>query len=244
MNLSDLKRNWDAYGRIDPLWAILNFPDKKGKRWSKEEFFATGTQEIKEVMQHIASLGISLPRTRALDFGCGVGRLTQALTDYFDTVIGVDIAPSMIQAAQQHNLYPDRCTYYVNKTDDLKQFSDNMFDFIYTNITLQHMNPVYAMKYIRELVRVLNPQGLLCFQLPSHKTGYDLVYLLCPSVIRRALKRIVCAMQRQPVIDIYSIRRSKVIRFLQEAGARLRDVKETSSAGRRWRTFMYCVTKG
>jgi hypothetical protein len=42
MHLDDLKRNWNALGTVDPLWAILAYPERLGNRWSPEEFFATG----------------------------------------------------------------------------------------------------------------------------------------------------------------------------------------------------------
>src|ERR1700682_912533 len=51
---------------------------------------------------------------RHLDFGCGVGRLTQGPASYFASVRGVDIAPSMIELAKRHNRYPDVCHYDLN----------------------------------------------------------------------------------------------------------------------------------
>lgn len=40
------------------------------------------------------------PDATVLDFGCGDGRLTEGLTAHFLQVVGVDIAPSMVLAAQ------------------------------------------------------------------------------------------------------------------------------------------------
>ena len=42
-------------------------------------------------------------RDRALDFGCGVGRLTRALGDRFDAVVGVDISAGMVEQARRLN---------------------------------------------------------------------------------------------------------------------------------------------
>ena len=79
IDLKELQKNWDTFGKIDPLWAIITWPDKKGNRWDLEEFFSLGREEIAMIMTHIASLGLSLQHRKALDFGCGVGRVTQAL---------------------------------------------------------------------------------------------------------------------------------------------------------------------
>ena len=65
------------------LWAILTEPSKWFGRWDEGEFFETGVKQIAGVMETIQSLGIDVARGRALDFGCGVGRLTQALCDAF-----------------------------------------------------------------------------------------------------------------------------------------------------------------
>lgn len=91
MNIKDLQRNWDELARTDPLWAIITLPDKKGNKWGIEEFFETGIKEVMEVLRHSESLGVNLQRRRALDFGCGVGRLTQAMAAGIP-VIGSDAA--------------------------------------------------------------------------------------------------------------------------------------------------------
>src|SRR5919199_448723 len=167
MNLKELKTNWDEFGKQDPLWAILTEPTKKNNNWKPDEFFKTGEEEIKSILNYTESLGISSSRKRAFDFGCGVGRLTQALCPYFDECYGVDIAPSMIESANKYNRYGNKCNYYVNDSDNLSLFEDNYFDFIYSKIVLQHIKPEYSRNYIKEFLRVLAPGGLLVFQAPS-----------------------------------------------------------------------------
>jgi SAM-dependent methyltransferase len=167
---ADFKRlgeNWEELGRRAPLWAILSLPEKRNKKWNISEFFESGEREIAGVLEYVESLDILQSRRRVLDFGCGVGRLTQALCRHFDECCGVDIAPSMIQLAEEYNSYGSRCRYYVNDSDDLSLFEDNTFDFIYSNIVLQHMKPKYSKRYIKEFLRILAPEGVLVFQIPS-----------------------------------------------------------------------------
>lgn len=33
MDLKDLQKNWDTFGMVDPLFAILTDPQKKGNKW-------------------------------------------------------------------------------------------------------------------------------------------------------------------------------------------------------------------
>lgn len=167
MNIDELRRNWDEFGKKDPLWAILTDPRMKGGKWNPKAFFETGRAQVAETMAQLNGLGIAIPRGKCLDFGCGIGRLTQALCDHFDECCGVDIAPSMIELAQTYNRHPDRCRYYLNTFEDLRIFDDNTFDFVYSYIVLQHMRPEYSKSYIKEFLRVLRPGGLVIFQLPS-----------------------------------------------------------------------------
>lgn len=167
MELGELQKDWEEFGRIDPLWAILTDPSKKHNRWDPVEFFATGEAEIECLMDRIATLPFSLRRGRALDFGCGVGRLTQALCRHFEQCVGVDIAASMIDLARTYNRFADRCQYRVNAADDLRLFEDGHFDLVYSNIVLQHIPPEYSARYIRDFVRILAPGGMAVFQLPS-----------------------------------------------------------------------------
>src|SRR4051812_21440992 len=167
MHLSELQSNWDSFARLDPFWAILTDPRKRGNRWNPVEFFNTGREEVGELVDQASRLGVPRRWASALDFGCGVGRLTQALADHVEQVIGLDVAPSMIELARQYNVHGVRCRYEVNARADLAQFRDGAFDIVYTGRVLQHVEPRYAESYIAEFTRVLAPGGYLSFDVPS-----------------------------------------------------------------------------
>ena len=172
MRFGTLKRHWERLGRRDPFWAVLTDPDKRGGRWDVTEFFRRGELEVDAVLARAQETGTApAVRRRALDFGCGAGRLTQAMAAHFTQCDGVDISEPMLRIARQHNKFPDRCTYHLNAVPDLSLFSDASFDFVYSTLVLQHMAPRYSTRYITELVRVLVPGGLLVFQLPSHRSA-------------------------------------------------------------------------
>jgi SAM-dependent methyltransferase len=166
--LEEGRRFWDTHAARDPLWAILSDPAKKDARWDLGQFFQTGVAEVSALLYEIDSHGIALARGAALDFGCGVGRLTQALAEYFDRVVGVDISPRMLELANELNRTPARVSYVWNQSADLNLFSSNTFDFVVTNVVLQHVEPEIVRAYLAEFLRVLLPDGLVVFQLPSH----------------------------------------------------------------------------
>jgi ubiquinone/menaquinone biosynthesis C-methylase UbiE len=166
---TELKDNWQSLGNDDPLWAILNDPRAKGGRWSVEEFLRTGQIEIERVFNWLETRGLkNLGHGRALDFGCGAGRLTQALAKRFDGCAGVDIAKSMVETAYKLNP-PPNCEFVVNEQPDLSVFANGSFDFIYSSIVLQHIPHPHAINYISEFCRLLAPGGLVAFQIPIHK---------------------------------------------------------------------------
>jgi ubiquinone/menaquinone biosynthesis C-methylase UbiE len=165
--LSRLQESWNTLAQIDPMWAIVSDPSKKGRKWDPAAFFHLGEAEIEYILNQVASAGIELQRGTALDFGCGLGRLTQALCKHFQKCYGVDISPAMVYQAAEYNRFGSACIYVVNDSPDLRRFQDNVFDFIYSNIVLQHMPPDASRAYIAEFVRLVKPEGLVIFQLPG-----------------------------------------------------------------------------
>ena len=79
MTLKDVQKTYEAYGKEDPLYAVLSRKDAKDNKWDVDEFFASGREEIAQALSHLSDLGVKINKGRAMDFGCGVGRLTQAL---------------------------------------------------------------------------------------------------------------------------------------------------------------------
>jgi ubiquinone/menaquinone biosynthesis C-methylase UbiE len=167
--LTKLRENWQALGADDPLWAILSDPRAKGGRWSVDEFLRTGHVEINRVFTWLERKGVrEIGTSRALDFGCGAGRLTQALAKRFGQCTGVDIASSMLAAARTL-APPENCEFVLNERNDLSQFANESFDFIYSSIVLQHIPFPYSVDYIREFCRTLRPGGVLVFQIAIDK---------------------------------------------------------------------------
>jgi SAM-dependent methyltransferase len=169
--LTDQQRVWESWARADPYWAILSDPARKGGAWDLEAFFGSGVRDVQVVLGQLEERGIEVVRGRCLDFGCGVGRLSQALAEEFEHVDGVDISETMIRLANEHNRYGDRCSYHVNQSPDLRLFADGIFDFIFTTIVLQHNPPDMAERYIRELVRILRIGGAAVFDMPTGVRG-------------------------------------------------------------------------
>jgi len=189
MSLQHLQQTWNQLAKKDAMWAVLSGPFASTRKWDRDVFFRTGVDEIHAVFERLRILGMPSPK-RALDFGCGLGRLTQALATRFESVDGVDISTEMIRKARSFNRFGDRCRYHLNEKPDLSLFTDRTFDFVYSVITLQHMESSLAAQYIQEFVRVLRVGGVAVFQVPSEALPAEMA--LVRTVIDTALPAATC----------------------------------------------------
>jgi ubiquinone/menaquinone biosynthesis C-methylase UbiE len=262
-SLSEIRENWEGFAQADPLWAICVDSEKSGGRWTKEEFFATGEREISKVMGHLRSLGLSPAKTAvALDFGCGVGRLTRALSQHFDMCWGVDISPTMIHLAKDFHASNPRCKFWLNEVDNLRRFEDGHFGFIYTSITLQHIPVHYLRNYLLEFVRVLKPGGIFVFQVPDRDNRGVPLRIENFLGVRRRLKRLGRLVVGKRIetlrMDMTCFPEEKIRELFSDQGVRIVDVKLTNSAQgsfngnlqflepelkRGWVSKQYCVVK-
>ena len=238
MTLDALQQAWDQAGKDDPMWSVLSYEGKRQNRWNLDEFLETGVREIEGIMADLKHLQLPAPRARALDFGCGPGRLSQALCAYVERVEGVDISPSMVELAVRLNRFPERCHYQVNGRDDLRIFPDRHFDFVYSNITLQHMEPGYARKYLREFARVLQPDGVLVFQIPSRQRGLmRALKRLLPGSWLKAYRR--ARYGEHPATEMHGSPRDEVLSLCREIGLRVVEARPDPEVGKGWESFRY-----
>ena len=172
---SRMREDWDARARED-----ANYYVAFGRReQTEDEFFATAKEIATSLEWELKRLPpASNPRTRrALEIGCGPGRLMKPLSRHFGEIHGVDVSKEMVRLAQER--LRDIPHAHVHPTDgaSLAQFADESFDLVYSYAVFQHIpDKQVVLDYLRESWRVLKPAGILRAQfngLPQTDSQYD-----------------------------------------------------------------------
>ena len=260
-------RYWHELGSRNPYGVILTGSDFQPRDWNADEFFRTGERDVADVSEELTRLAPAMPRRTALDFGCGVGRISRALAARFDAVTGVDVAPSMIDGARRFNASIANCHFVVNQAGHLRAFGDGAFDFVYSRLVLQHIPPKAAAHYVSELVRVLAAGGVLMFQIPEPmEQDPDALYRdeerafveapiadtaikrLAPRwlvrVYRRArFRHLVPRRARQHRMHMFGLTRDAVVDILGRAHADVLRIDDDRSHGVESPGYTYWVTK-
>lgn len=218
-----MQDNWNRMARDDPFWAVATAPQYRGGKWDPAEFYATGQSQVRAILDYAEMAGLHVTRGNALDFGSGLGRLSQALADQFEQVLGVDIAPAMVEQATALNRQGERVSYLLNEVDDLAALPSQTFDFVLSEITLMHMRPDYSKRYIAEFLRVLRPGGVAVFQLPDPTKKQRIKEAIPHFILDPALR---LRAKRAPRMEIYGITRTEIERTTTAAGADVALVEE------------------
>lgn len=182
VGLEQVRRDWTRLGATEPLWAVCVDPEKRDGGWDDDEFLASGRAEIDPAVSRMRNLDVYPDGGRVLDFGCGAGRLSNALAAHFDEVVGVDISEPMLEEARRLDRSGGRITFELNERPDLSRFEDDSFDMVYTDLVLQHLPPGLAEGYVREFARVTRPGGVLVLGVPERvrATFKGLVFRFLP----------------------------------------------------------------
>jgi len=154
--LRALRHNWDQAAREDAQHNVVSIPGQ-----TVEQFFSSGEAEVEWVMNRLEGLEVERGWHLALDFGCGLGRLSVALAKYYDEVVGLDVSSEMIARARRI----DGVRYL--RADSLEGLASGSYDLVYTNITLQHMPGWLQQQYVADFHRLIGADGVVVFELPD-----------------------------------------------------------------------------
>jgi SAM-dependent methyltransferase len=165
--------------RSYPKWGVLRYQSMQQKEYQRytatyEESIAlcVGQYQAHQsypyeeyLLQHYSG-----PRTRALDFACGVGRMMVRMSGFFDEIDGIDLSQNNLNYARRYMLEkgvdPNKSKLFLSDGISVSINGHEKYDFIYSTIALQHIC-VHRIRLgiITGLFGLLRQGGGCCFQM-------------------------------------------------------------------------------
>jgi ubiquinone/menaquinone biosynthesis C-methylase UbiE len=171
MSLADvteqMKRDWNERAREDAKWFINSV--RRGQ--TEEEFDDTGRRDFESLVK--AELPILVGdrdpgSLRALEIGCGIGRLTKHLAGIFGEVYGTDVSSEMIHQGRERLRSYHNIQLRETNGSDFAELPDEYFDFIISYIVFQHVpSKEIILSNIRDAYRLLKPGCVFKFAVRS-----------------------------------------------------------------------------
>jgi 2-polyprenyl-3-methyl-5-hydroxy-6-metoxy-1,4-benzoquinol methylase len=161
------ERRWERLAQENPYYSVINEPRFRAgviTDRAREDFFASGERDLAITLGAIRRwIDPAFRPERALDFGCGVGRLTLPLARAAGHVVGVDISTTMLAEARRNaeahgiaNVEFALSTSYLRADHAPNQ----LLDFVHSYIVLQHVAPPAGEEITGQLLRRLRPGGV------------------------------------------------------------------------------------
>lgn len=155
---NDPDRDWERFGAEDPYYSVLNTEAYRRDRLDADGLagiFESGERDLRALLAGAELACGRIRRGRALDFGCGVGRLLRPLASEFEEAVGVDVSGSMLALAARHCPGARLC-----RSDDRLSAVNGEFDFVFSCLVFQHIPVERGERLMRELLRRLRPDGV------------------------------------------------------------------------------------
>jgi 2-polyprenyl-3-methyl-5-hydroxy-6-metoxy-1,4-benzoquinol methylase len=164
--LERMRREWNERAREDPHYYVAF-----GRRDQDDaEFFATAADVVRGLRteaKHLRPAGKPFPQNlKALEIGCGPGRIMRSLSANFAEIHGTDVSDAMLHLAADKLRGISNAFLHHTEKSDLSLFPDESFDFIYSYAVFQHIpSREIVFRYLTESHRLLKPGGILRCQI-------------------------------------------------------------------------------
>jgi ubiquinone/menaquinone biosynthesis C-methylase UbiE len=177
LTFEQMREWWDGAAKSNAMTAILSGQ----QQWDEEAFFRSGREELQSHLAFARVTHMALGGELAVDFGCGMGRMTQALAAVYDGVVGLDISGEMIRLAEAHAEKASRAPLIPNDNGQPRPrgtlsfiqvdgveipMPDRSADLCFSVIVVQHMPPPHNLRIVEEFFRV--SRKLVLVDAPSH----------------------------------------------------------------------------
>ncbi len=224
--MSKAKETWERWGEVDPYFAVATFDKFRTEKLTdaaKDEFFLTGEKYVQSVWNEVQTNFVSQFRPeRALDFGCGVGRIVIPMAARVQRVWGVDISKSMLNEARRNCEERSLDNVEFLLTADFLSREDLKFDLIHSFIVFQHVRPSIGIQILRRMLTMLADDGIGILHFTyANKTRFfqklrSAAYREIPFLYR--MRNVVKRGGSYPLVPMYVYDLNKIMAEFQDAG--------------------------
>ena len=156
-----MREYWEERARLNPAFYVDTSLDYDNP--DMDRFLETGRRVVGIALDEppaVAPTGTA----RAVEIGCGMGRICLALAERFDNVVGFDISAEMLRRARE--LVPDQSVdFRLTEGASLPDLSEGSVDLVLTFTVFQHIPALEVIRaYVMEAGRVLRPGGMFVLQ--------------------------------------------------------------------------------
>lgn len=174
--LKRVETTWSELGRENAHWSVIT-DDRFHKDRLEENidvFFRMGEGDIGRVAAALARVGAALGDIgTAIDFGCGVGRLSIPLSRQTGHVTGVDISWAHLAEARRNVERLGLGNLDLRQISSVAEIADlPQVDLVLSIIVLQHNPPPVMRAILAALCGRVKPGGYLYLQAPTYRNGY------------------------------------------------------------------------
>jgi len=157
-------KDWEKFGRDDPYFGVLTdekYLSSNLNEATRGEFFRSGEAYIEYILKVIRErVDPGYTVARALDFGCGVGRLVIPLASRAHQVTGVDVSEAMLAEARKNcDARSLRNVTLVKSDDGLSQVAGT-YNLIHSFIVFQHIPVARGERIFSRMVDLLEDGGV------------------------------------------------------------------------------------
>jgi 2-polyprenyl-3-methyl-5-hydroxy-6-metoxy-1,4-benzoquinol methylase len=218
----NIAQEWRKFGETEPHWSVLTGDEFKPDiiNENMDMFYRIGEEDISYIISALKRNKIwDGNKINALDFGCGVGRLSLALAPHVRYVTGVDISPGhLVHAKDRSEKSGVNNTKFVS-IDTIDSIDDiGNFDLIISLIVLQHNPPPVIVVLIEKLLSRLNSGGVAVIQIPTYIVGQSF------SVEEYLSKQ-------QPSMEMNAVPQKVIYEAIDRANAKIVEVREDGYMG-------------
>lgn len=164
MSGPDSERYWDERARENALYFVDNRLEYRNP--DSEAFWRGGEEALDFILD---AVGITIhPDETVVDIGCGVGRITRALSARAAQIVGVDVSSEMLDRAREANSHLVNVRWVHSDGWTLAGLPDGSADGCFSHVVFQHIpDRQVTLGYVAEMGRVLRPGGWAAFVLST-----------------------------------------------------------------------------